>query len=115
MDMSVPGLLKIKIAFLFSVFAMYWAGGTLFIHKHTFDGVTIVHSHPFSDSSHHHKVSDLRWIDMLSHFCTDDFCVQYPILKSPYIFIAREFALLTDEITVSDVIRHIRLRAPPVL
>lgn len=114
-DMYKTRALKIKIMFLLSIFVMYWAGATLFIHKHTYDGVTIVHSHPFSDSSHHHKISDLRWIDMLSHVVADDSLSYCPSLDVQLNFEVRIFAFVSDDVVVSDLNRHIRLRAPPVL
>lgn len=59
---------RIRFFFLL-LFIGYTIGITLFTHSHVIDGVTIVHSHPYSkDVKHSHTTVELKLIHMLSHF-----------------------------------------------
>lgn len=108
-------VLKIKVYLLFIIFAMYWAGCTLCFHKHTVDGVTIVHSHPFSDSTHHHKTGDLKWIDMLSHISVTEIDGCDIVIGNPSDFSVPLVVLQTVDPFLSDSEGAISLRAPPVV
>lgn len=111
--------MKSRIAYIFKflmpvIFIMYWAGATLFIHKHTIDGVSIVHSHPFSDASHHHSKGDLKWIDMLTHTAFEE----APDVPSVAFVAAYSIILLyavPQAFAGRKAFTHIRLRAPPAL
>lgn len=107
-------VLKIKVYMLFFIFAMYWAGCTLCFHKHTVDGVTIVHSHPFSDSTHKHKSGDLKWIDMLSHICVEEMNVCDVVIGNPSAFSLPLIVLQTADVLLPEAEGSVSLRAPPV-
>lgn len=94
---------------------MYWAGCTLCFHKHTVDGVTIVHSHPFSDSTHHHKTGDLKWIDMLSHISVTEIDGCDIVIGNPSNFSVPLVVLQTVDAFLSDSEGAVSLRAPPVV
>jgi hypothetical protein len=62
-----------KAWLIIAVFLSYFTSSSFFLHSHTIDGVTVVHSH-FHKEKHHsgqtgnHTSQDLVLISLLSHF-----------------------------------------------
>jgi len=62
---------KISGAILLALFVGYFVGITFFPHKHIVNGVTIVHSHPFSaNEQHSHGANMLQVLQQISQFLT---------------------------------------------
>lgn len=62
--------------FLPFLFISYLAGITLFTHSHVVNGVTIVHSHPFKQtSSHGHTTVEFQLIHLLNQVVSTNGCL----------------------------------------
>ena len=105
--------IKLLKSFLPLLFISYLAGITLFTHSHVVNGVTIVHSHPFSkDKGHSHTIAQFQLIHILNHFSVDD-AIIWPILLAAITVVL--CVLLTKlENNYRNFCRGIlSLRAPP--
>ena len=60
-------VLRIKGIMLLTLFVVYFTGTTFFPHTHIINGITVVHSHPYSATEHHtHSASSVQLIQLLS-------------------------------------------------
>ncbi|MBP1616907.1 MAG: hypothetical protein H6Q14_734 [Bacteroidetes bacterium] len=71
---KIKSVLKIALPVLFIFYA---ASVSLFVHTHVVNGVTIVHSHPYSKNSdgnpaHQHSGTQIELIHQLSTFFASD-------------------------------------------
>lgn len=53
---------------LVMLFASYQACCTLFSHTHTVNGVTLVHSHPYSNAEHTHTNGQMLTLSQITQF-----------------------------------------------
>lgn len=105
---------------LLSVFLAYYASITLFSHSHIINGVTIVHSHPYSKStdskpfSHQHSEKGVALIQFLSHFSS----LSVASLLSLGILLTLLYQILVPARAEDPLIPPVHcirsLRAPPV-
>lgn len=104
---------------MLAVFFSYFTGSSFFLHSHTIDGVTIVHSH-FHQEKHHsgqtgnHTGRELALISELSHF-------DKPLAGKTGVheFQLTEFRLIKyPDLTPGErsaSFHYISLRAPPLV
>ncbi|MBN2765297.1 MAG: hypothetical protein JXR27_02915 [Paludibacteraceae bacterium] len=100
---------------LLALFIAFWGSTHFFVHVHIIDGVTIVHSHPFSPKNNHqHNAEQICLIQHLLHYDISP-------VKSPAF---NEFAALhlinsggmpTCHFILSQHATALCLRAPPVI
>lgn len=50
---------------LLAVYAFFFASTNLFYHSHQIEGITLVHSHPFSGASHSHTANQILLIEII--------------------------------------------------
>lgn len=61
------GLTRLLAIFMIAVFASFYCGNTMFMHRHTLDGKTFVHSHPLIPGQHHsHSAQTVQTISLLN-------------------------------------------------
>lgn len=109
----------VKIA-LPVLFIAYASCITFFTHTHIVNGVTIVHSHPYSSDengkpSHEHTGAEIQLIHTLSTFFVAGAIISAIILglfqKKPIVFAQKP----VQPIFSRDVVPLYRLRPPPAL
>ena len=107
-------LLRILKYFLPAMFKSYVGLVSLFVHSHVVNGVTIVHSHPFSkDVEHTHSSAEFQLINHLSQIWVTG-AIVLSLLVTPLLLFFLE--LLPDarlQVIVSSRLTGIQLRAPP--
>lgn len=64
--------LRIFSAAMLAMFMFFIAGATLFTHRHTVDGVTFAHSHPFACPGHAHSGAQLISIAQAAHLLSEE-------------------------------------------
>ena len=103
----------IGVLFLF-LFCSYWCGISCFTHSHVENGVVIVHSHPFSDSHHHHTADQYETIFYITHFFSLEYQTYFfeGIVRYAHLF--KPFILLSIPVLVLFRRKGISLRAPPI-
>jgi len=113
---SMNNLLRhkyIKYAVLV-LFVMYLGGLFSFTHVHIENGVTIVHSHPFSDDNHHHhSETELQLLHQLSVIQHIGSFAQNITIK-PYCYLVTS-VVIPDfaNINKPSFTKAAQLRAPP--
>ncbi|WP_081852490.1 hypothetical protein [Prevotella sp. 10(H)] len=114
---KIKALLRIALPVLFITYA---CSITFFTHTHIVNGVTIVHSHPYSTDdegkpAHEHSGAEIQLIHTLSTFYIAGLIILAVVFG---IFRVRKQILCTRilfSIPVISVNSLFRLRAPPVL
>ena len=93
-------------------FIAYILNVSLFLHTHIVNGVTIVHSHPWSDANHHHSSAQFQLIHLLSHFDSDgDITFDYSLVPT-YHFVRSLHNFIS--VAVPTITVHFNeLRGPP--
>lgn len=99
--------------FLTLLITVYVGNVSFFVHEHKVGDVTIVHSHPYSSSSHNHSDSSISTLSWISHFNSlpvADTSVIEVFVRLLCVFV------IGDEIDlVTGVESFLTLRAPPIL
>ncbi|MDD4515550.1 hypothetical protein [Massilibacteroides sp.] len=101
------------------LFILYMGGIISFTHVHIINGVTIVHSHPYSKnadgSEHEHTGTELQLLHQLSTIQQVGSCL-FDYTINPYttyaVTINNEPVFHTH---ISKINKAVQLRAPPVL
>ena len=96
-------------------FIVYVGNVSLFSHRHTIDGRTVVHSHLYSGSNeqpdHTHSSQQFKTIEALAMYvaltATTPLCVAAPIQKATTLSAQCLYRV------VEKSLRHFSLRAPP--
>lgn len=114
-------VMKVKIAtkhriiaiFLAMLMVVYVGNVSCFVHKHKVGDVTIVHSHPFTSSSHSHTATSLTTLSLISHFCS--LPVAEAVETETFLQLLR--VLILGDVVSSECgdVLSSSLRAPPVL
>lgn len=102
------------------IFINYFISISLFTHTHVINGVTIVHSHPYTtddhgNPTHSHTGAEIQLIHTLSTFYSTSIIVLCILLG---LFLTKERRLYTKPPKAIPIITTLglsRLRPPPVL
>lgn len=100
------------------IFIVYSFNISLFTHVHIENGVTIVHSHPYNDSSEgqghkHASLSEIQLFHALSHYNIADGAIQTVELPSNFSVTYQIIEPLVTAAYSSLLKGVILLRAPP--
>lgn len=99
---------------LLILFVGYLAAVNLFTHSHVINGVTIVHSHPFSKKADHtHTSVEFELIHLLAHYDSLDITLLPVFLIVAFNLLAVLEAPRDSRNHFSWVVKWQRLRAPP--
>lgn len=109
-----PTLKQRIIAVFLSILLIGYVGNTcFFVHEHEVGDIKIVHSHPYSSSSHSHSTNSITTISFLSHvvaLADLNLGGLEPVERLLYI-LGYEQKLIYDFVATNVL----SLRAPPVL
>lgn len=96
---------------LITLFVWYYAGTTMCYHTHIVNGVKIVHSHPFPNSTHSHSTASYQIISHFAHIMIFAivFALLAKIFRKTFIILGTKIECYHDTFNVS----LISLRAPP--
>lgn len=98
---------------LLMLFVSYQASVVSFTHVHIINGVTIVHSHPFT-SEHQHSGSQCFQLELLSHFLSLE--LEMTIAEAPdYRWVLIIEGVPENETYSGEYFNIPSLRAPPYL
>lgn len=104
--------LRVFSAAMLAMFMFFIAGTTLFTHRHTVDGVTYAHSHPFACPGHAHSGAQLVSLAQAANILSEE-AVAVLASVAPQAFWTR----LCSECNVSDrataTVGRESLTAPP--
>jgi hypothetical protein len=111
---------KLLSLVLLSMFLAYYASITLFSHSHIINGVTIVHSHPYSKGTdskpfnHQHSEKGVALIQFLSHFSS--LTVASLLSLGILLTLLYKIAVITraEDPLIPSINSGLSLRAPPV-
>lgn len=107
---DMPRLRSIVGLLFATLYLWYFAGTHFFVHSHTWQHVTITHSHPFA-GQHSHSGEQMQLIDQLCHYClTDDSCQQ---VVQETTWTRWDYAQQTEQRPTATSPRGASLRAPP--
>jgi hypothetical protein len=99
---------------LLILFVGYLGGLFSFTHVHIVNGVTIVHSHPFSDDNHQHCGSELQLLHKLSTIQhVGSFAQSNVTIKPYYAFVLSVSIPEAIDINKPFLAEAAQLRAPP--
>ncbi len=97
------------------LFVAYMAGITLFTHSHVVNGVTIVHSHPFSkDAQHQHTTSEYQLLDILCHTTATDSGINPDCVFKSETLLQILYTTVLPTVPATETFGILSLRAPPV-
>ncbi|MFH2143550.1 MAG: hypothetical protein ABIJ97_14080 [Bacteroidota bacterium] len=111
---------KIMIHFLLILFLGYLGSITLFTHRHILNGVTFVHSHPYSHGTeknpvnHQHTTNGFILIHFLSHFLTTATFLVFSFEVFKAVFKKYIFQKNEDNSSNLAFLYSNGLRAPPL-
>lgn len=120
MDLRKPKTSAFIKHFMAILFIAYACSVSFFYHVHIVDGVTIVHSHPYSSDAdgnpgHEHTTSQLQLISVLSSFVvfSSIFIAIFIGLTAPYF---KRFYFETKNFSYQNLHLYLsRLRPPPAV
>lgn len=103
---------KVISAFLTLLIVVYVGNVSFFVHEHKVGDITIVHSHPYTSSSHGHNLVSITAISWLSHFFSLDI-VSHNIEKP---FLCLMSVIETRDVDWTEIADFCcaSLRAPPL-
>ncbi len=97
---------------LLVLFLAYFASISFFTHSHVVDGLTVVHSHPFSSDSSDHSEEDLVLIAALSDYLSPELALA-PQLPDVIVSAYRVWQVSLPEPVSAFPVQVPSLRAPP--
>jgi len=110
------GYLHILKWFFPLLFISYTGFISLFTHSHVVNGVTIVHSHPYTDDGQHsHTAGQFQLIDLLSTIHATDSAVSLLTITAFLILICHLYNFYKKSTFPPLLKGCISLRAPPCL
>ncbi len=108
-------LMRLMSILMLVVFANFYCGNSMFMHSHTLNGHTIVHSHPMLPGSQHsHSASQIQIISLSNLMVQSmDQTSEPDVFFAPYRCQTR---IIVPEPFVGhiELLRQSALRAPPV-
>lgn len=104
---------RIITLFLTLVFILYVGNVSFFVHTHKVGDITIVHSHPFTSSSHNHSANTISTLSCLGHFYS------LPAAETAVFKVFMRLLCVLDDCAVpslhGEIVAQLTLRAPPIL
>ena len=105
---------RFTASLLLALFLSFTAARGFFYHTHVEGRTLISHSHPFSDSTHHHSAAQLISIDVLCSAAMTDDSAPEP-LTDHYELSALLADAILPETPVAGYDTDLRGRAPPCM
>ena len=96
---------------LLILFSCYYSGISFFPHTHIVNGGQIAHSHLGGGSSHSHSDAQIKLIEFLSQFCTEDI-VDYCHVQTPHHLLSEVYTSY-QQTTLEGSPYTLFLRGPP--
>jgi hypothetical protein len=106
--------LLISKYFFLIIFLGFYGSVTLFKHIHVVDGITIVHSHPFSGgkTNHNHSSKGYLTLQFLDDFSAEPINGTFNI-STPHRYITAVLSFRNDDFLMRLKSGLIQLRGPP--
>lgn len=104
---------RVIASFLIALFVGYVGNTSFFVHEHKVGDVIVVHSHPFTSSSHSHSATAMSTLSWISHF----YLLPAVVADDLNAFWQLLYEMTLGEIQQLDytLCSVLALRAPPVL
>ncbi len=104
---------RVIASLLIALFVGYVGSTTFFVHEHKVGDVIVIHSHPFTSSSHSHSATALLTLSWISHF----YSLSVLVSDGLNTILQLMYKMTLVEIQQLDYTLYfvLSLRAPPVL